>query len=282
MKKLPEKSLIALLFVLTTGAQTHALPVHQIQTRLQALVQRHRVPIAVLDLDETLIHSAQRKTTCYLSALKEHPTELAAWPALTRLAYESFSHSGQRLIRSLPNQYDSKTLFQRMSIQDASFIKAVDGFMIQCYLSGRYIEQDTAYAGAKSFLDLIYRAGGKIYFVTSRYQDVQFEPTLANLKHLGIFKDGASQLVLRARNESSLEFKKRAFNQIQNSLQPREEVFVVAENEAENLNAMIDAFPKAVPIYVMGATLNTSVTLNPNAPILKTRDFKESQTVFEQ
>ena len=212
----------------------------------------------------------------YLKAIEEHRNlELASWPGLVQNAFQHFSTEGEKLILSLPNAYDSKLLFQRMGIENADFIKAIDTLMIPIYLGGDFIELDTSYLGAASFLNSIYRVHGKVFFVTSRYQDVQTIPTLANLKKLGLYRRNASQLVLRKRGETSIQFKTRSFHDIKNSLSSKEEVFVVGENEPENLNAMIDAFPHAIPIFVQGAFLNGSVSLNPLAPILMTHDFRD-------
>jgi phosphoglycolate phosphatase-like HAD superfamily hydrolase len=270
------KSIFALL-VLSFSLNAQAFPLRQFAAHLHQWQTHHQTPVAVLDLDETMIHSAKRKTESYGRVLIDHQnTELAIYAKETKTAYQYFSTYGERLIRSLPNQYDSTALFHLMGIQNPDFVKTVDGLMISVYLSSEFLADDTAYDGAHEFLNLIYQAHGKVFFVTSRYADTQTQATVDNLNAQGLFHADQSVAVLRNRGEDSLAFKTRVFAQIKAGLGTSESVVVVGENEPENLNAMMSAFPAATPIFVTGAVLNGSVKLNSNSHLIITQDFLQN------
>ena len=268
--------ILSLFFVQITNTSL-AFPVQRTLQKIRSLEREGKIPVAVLDLDETLIHSDKRKVASYIEALKKYnTTTLGTWPGQSRMAYEKLSYAGEAPMRSLQNQYDSVALFNQMGIEDLNFIHVLDSLMLPIYLSGEFIFLDSVNRGAVGLLAAIYKAHGKIYFVTSRFEAAQGVATLESLRKLNLYDNaGQSVLVMRQEGESSLEFKIRSFQEIRSSVVGREEVFMVSENEPENLNAMIDVFPGAMPVFVTGAIMHTDVPLNPMVPIVYTEDFTE-------
>jgi len=274
------KFLLILSFVLLQGGTPgFAFPVQGTLQKIGAIQHLGQVPVAVMDLDETLIHSDKRKVASYIEALKNNATTgLSKWPTETKMAYEKLSYSGETPMRALSNQYDSIALFQHFGIQNLDFVHALDTLMLPIYLSGEYIFLDSANRGAVGLLSAIYRAGGKVFFVTSRFEGAQGPATMESLQKLNLYHNQEqSFLVLRREGETSLDFKKRSFQEIRSSLSSNENVFLVSENEPENLNAMIDSFPSAMPVFVIGAIMHLDVPLNPMAPIVYTSDFTERE-----
>jgi hypothetical protein len=264
-----------LLFVLLMPISTWAFPITQIQNSLMQLKQAGQTPIAVFDLDETLIHSAKRKAMSFIKAIERNQALLnSQWPTETKMAYEKLTYSGDSLIRGLSNQYDTAALFRKMGIRTASFVQKIDALALPIYLSNEFIYLDSALVGAVQLLNTVYRLQGKIYFVTARFKSTQYEETLRNLKTLG-FLQGSQQsfVVLRNDNEGSLDFKKRVFAQINASRGQNQVVALVGENEPENMNAMLVQFPNAIPVFVEGAIMNQNVQIPASPRVIFTKNF---------
>ena len=255
-------SLILVLFALISTS-SQAFPVDAVLARARAIQAQGHVPVAVFDLDETLIHSALRKALSYQEALVNNGAALdASFPGQAAKALAGIRQKGELAIRKLENQYDSNSLFRQFGIFDPAFVAKLDSLMLPIYLSNEFIAQDTAYQGAVQLLAGIYQANGVVYFVTSRYVDTQMTATQQSLSHLHLFLDAnRSRLMMRNEGETSIAFKTRAFQSIQQSLGTVGEVMIAAENEPENLNAMAVAFPNAILTFIRGAILNQTVGL---------------------
>lgn len=205
----------------------------------------------VFDLDETLVDSRLRR---YLSYRDAAEIACAANPAPAECAKARQLRYEDGL--SLRNAYSHIELMGRLGIDVGSaFAKAWESAMVATYLSGKYMEFDTPVPGADAFIrDLVDSCGRgvPIYYVTARYADTQLAGTLASLRKLG-FLDGVPDagVVLRVRGEDSLAFKERAFREIR--AKEGATARGVFENEPENLNAMVRAFPEAQAIFVLGA-----------------------------
>ena len=267
------KNLIILLACLTIPLQSFSFPVDYFQRTLhQKIVQKGKKPVLVLDLDESTVHSAKRKTMSYIEQNRSALSTL--WPHETEIAFRTFTYSGEKTIRGLSNQYDSLELFAKMGVHNQDFIKKLDSLMISIYLSSDFIYLDSPYRGILELLNQVSLLKGKVYFVSSRFEASQMSATAENLKakHLtSAFTH--SYLVMRKTDETSISFKTRAFRDIRLQLSDTDTVLMVVENEPENLNAMIDNFPDAIPVFVQGAVLNTTVNINPSASVIYTRDF---------
>lgn len=267
--------MLIILFTLPWSSLAFAFPLDLVKARLNHLQQAHQKPVAVFDLDETLVHSMKRMAMSYQKAIElNRSTLIQKWPVATRITEDQFREKGEKLLRSLSNQYDSQALFQRMGIQDRSFIEAIEGFRLPIYLSNEFIPFDTAYRGAVQLLNLVYQAKGRVNFVSSRYESTQFSGTLRNLVDLHLYRN-SKQSIIRLRNdgERSIDFKVRIFSEIKAGLAEDETVFMVGENEPENFNALTEAFPKALAVFVEGAKLNSKVTIHPVPGMVITRNF---------
>ena len=252
-----------------------AFPMQTLDQELNRIVVKGKTPVAIFDLDETLIHSSKRSVFSYTKAIERNYALLSSqWPNETRVAYERLTYSGESLVRSMANQYDEVALFRQMNIRNLDFIQKLASLRLPIYLSNEFIYLDSAYRGAVQLLDQIYQSGGRIYFVSSRYQVAQGTETLRSLQKLNFLRDPKrSVVILRNNQEASIDFKKRAFAQIKSNCTTRDEVVLVGENEPENINAMMAQFPSAMAVFVEGAVLNQKVQILPSFKLIFTKNF---------
>lgn len=275
--KIATKTIVLLTTALALGAPSNsiAFPVHRISAEITRAVYSGKRPVAVVDLDETVLHSTRRHILSYRAAVQRNLAKFSArYPMETQILLRTTEIKQHELLMSLPNRYDLKAWLGRMGIQNELFRLELNQVSLPIYLSQEFMHLDRAYHGAQALLDLFYRSGGEVYFVSSRYRTQQYDATVHRLILSRLYRSSRySHVVLREDGEASLDFKVRAFNQIRRATQDYHQVVLVAENEPENLNAMIKTFPAAIPVYVVGAILNTTVSVSPAARLIRTKTY---------
>lgn len=215
-----------------------------------ATIAHATTPVVVSDLDETLIDSSTRRLLSFRDAMTEQ--------CGTERRGDCAKVAGINIeeIQALSNRYDFGPLFDRIGVS-STFRTLLEKRALEIYLSGKYLDLDQAVPGAVEFIQTEQARGAKVFFVSSRYDDVQRTGTLNSLQNLGLLIEGdRNEVILRARGMSSIEFKKKAFAEIRRwSESHGGQVELVMENEPENMNAMLDAFPGAMAVFVDGAWL---------------------------
>jgi hypothetical protein len=269
-----KKIWFGLMFVISTSAFGALNP--KIAVKLDREIQKVQAlgmrPIGVFDLDETLLHSDRRRVHSYIESVRAAQGTLG-WPnEVNRLLSVDFNTAMQVLYRT-SNQYDLAEWLQGLGISSPAFNMAMERLWLPLYLSPRFMHLDRAINGSVELLQKFYRAGGRVYFVSSRYQSQQLEPTLQRLVRSGLYANSnQSAVILRRDNEDSAAFKERAFMEIRTQSQGVGKVVLTAENEPENLNLMMRIFPDALPIFVTGAYLKPE-PLKSHPQLMKVRHF---------
>jgi len=213
---------------------------------------RGNIPVAVFDLDETLVNSTPRRYLALQSAL---PALAAQFPAeVEKLRSVRLEH-----LLSLQNRYSITELLAKAGIQNAQFQSQLDAQFVPHYLSSEYIAFDRDIAcGAKFIRDLV-KMGVVPVYISSRYARTQMAGTVANLQELQITRPNETyRIILRPDGMSSIDFKKMAFAKVKSlgsELGKPVDIVLAVENEPENMNAMTAEFPEAYRFFVKGAFL---------------------------
>ncbi len=232
----------------------HARSLHDAGTR----------PVIVMDLDETVIDSTPRRFHSIQKALNE--------VALTPQERQALSTIGFYDLYRLENRYDLTPIYQKLAISKDTASR-FDAYVVQVYLSGFGLEYDVPMAGADHYVQELRDAGARIIFVSSRYDRTQRQGTVANLIALKMLEaDQACDVILRPDGMTSIDFKRWAFSQITG------DVIGVFENEPENINAMVEAFPKAQAVFMEGAWIHPG-PISPQA--VQITDYIVGQVVEE-
>lgn len=231
-----------------------------------------KVPVFVFDLDETLVYSHARRYMSYRDALSM-PDLLGKFPAEMKLAM----NLKYEMILNQNNTYSAAELFNNLGIFNVEFIAEIEKRMLSFYLTDKHMMFDTEIPGASAFIKQLRNAGAYIYFVSSRYNNTQFYGTYYSLLNMGFinYGEGGYEVLLRPWGMNSIDFKKMAFSSIaqKNNINGKEAVVMfVFENEPENINAMVETFPSALPVFIDGAFIkNLPVT----AKALRIKNYLE-------
>ncbi len=211
-------------------------------------------PVVVMDLDETTVDSIPRRFASLQGALPAACVGVAH-----RLDCDRLEKVKLRDLYELKNRYDFSELLVAAQVAPSSWSSDLEKAMVSEYLSGAHIELDRAVPGADHFIDELHTSGAKIVYVTSRFEDVQGAPTRRSLEVLGYMNPAQlSELFLRTRGQSSIDFKQKTYETIQQEVTTSPTpaaVLAVFENEPENMMALASHFPEALRVFVLGAMI---------------------------
>src|SRR5690606_11964712 len=166
--------------------------------------------IVIMDVDETILDTHSRKYQAYLASVKLH---CGHFEELEKKSSDCEKLIGLSKIDfyKMSNGYSSYELLARLGISWSELAQKITVSMIDFYLSGRWLEEDSPISGANTFVRRLKRAGATVYFVTSRFEDTQKESSLMRLKELGFLQTGEEdKIIFRKQNEESQAFKARA------------------------------------------------------------------------
>lgn len=267
--------LVALVCLFSSQPQAQALP-PSLQTLAQTLQNEAQstglLPIAVADLDETLIDSTPRRFAAFQAVFDAHCTEDPKNAACLKGRGLNISE-----LYSVPNRYDHKPLFLALGIAPSLLAASQqESEMVAFYLSGEFMTLDQAVPGASEFIRSLLDAGVMVFYVSSRFDDVQRAGTEAVLKRLGMLNSSplTPEILLRKRGQSSIEFKRESFKRIVEYAQGHQgRVRLAMENEPENMNAMGEIFPEAIRVFVQGAILKPEPLRDPER-VLQIPNFR--------
>lgn len=230
------------------------------QKLIQKTLKSGHTPVAIFDLDETLIDTQTRKVLGLRDAARELKGDGADGARGAVLSYRLASLYEQS------NRYDLEQMLKTAGIAtDSPFFKPLIVATMTTYNSGEYIDFDRQVPCAVSFVRKIMRPvrGQGVFpvFLTGRNEANLGAATLQSLKTLGFIRNGDAFL-LKLKGDSKehdAEFKERVALGLLPELKKKginqAEVVLVAENEPKNLNLLSNVFPKAVRIFIGGAQI---------------------------
>jgi hypothetical protein len=223
-------------------AAAHAVEYHpealiqvgQDAARLRAHGER---PVVLLDIDDTLTDSRTR-TAPILRALAQDPGFQARFPQAAR-----------RMASAVPYQmhYELADSLKELGVTDPEALKEATAFWMPRFFSNA-CAGDQPLPGAVGYARWLVSQGATLVYLTGRDSPRMGAGTVHGLKWHG-FPVGAPQTVLMMKldkDQDDVVFKKQAFERVR-ALGP---VVAVFENEPRNINAMHEAFPRALPIFV--------------------------------
>ena len=213
------------------------------------LSQNGSIPLIVMDLDETVVDSTDRRFAAFQRSAQTLCSTTA--PRDCPLALNLRRSDLQRI----SNPYDSTSLFDRLGIKSPEFRKKWESTMVDEYLSGSGMELDDEVPGARSFISELGHAGAHVIYISARFESKQGFGTLQSLSHLGLLEWGWPKVILRPDHEDSLAFKVRAIRSIEFPEGQDSAVIALFENEPENLNAWSHEFPDAQAFFLERAVM---------------------------
>lgn len=206
-------------------------------------------PVVIMDLDDTLIDTGERNLRIFqefaaqASVQRDYPADAAKISA----------------VKLEQIKYLTDDTLNGIGVTDKAVQKLVSEFWLARFFTNAYCGLDVAILGAPAYARALERAGAKIVYLTGRDAPRMYDGTVQSLKANSFPLVGAiADLIMKPDAKmDDLTFKKDAFARIQQM----GEVVAVFENEPANVNAMADAFPSAIGVF-----LDTKHSPKPDVP----------------
>jgi hypothetical protein len=222
---------------LRTGAVAYsAVVLDQVAEQVRTADKANH-PMVVFDLDDTLF-DVRTRTLSILHEFAANPEVQAEYPEIAdKLAKAALSDM----------RYDPKGAFDQLGVHDDAVLAKWKAFWAPRFFSDRYCERDDTVAGAAAYAKRLVDLGARVVYLSGRDIARMQKGTLAGLKTRGLPTGHKTSLILKPdAKDDDLVFKKNAFAAIAKMGQ----VIAAFENEPKNLNAMGEAFPKAVLVFL--------------------------------
>lgn len=230
-----------------------------LEDRVVKMAHQGRQPVVIFDLDDTLINTRERT----VRILKE----IARTPAFSH----AYPREADRLNRIKPSEvrYEIKQILTALSIYSAAVEKVLATLWNARFFTNEYCRRDESILGGVDYVWSLFQKGAKIFYLTGRDVPRMEDGTGESLHNLGFPMGVHTKLLMKPNQEmTDLEYKQRVFQ----SIQKEGDVVGVFENEPANLNAMADAFPKALPIFL--DTIHSNHPAVPTASAVWIKNFE--------
>lgn len=195
----------------------------------------HKHPVAVFDLDDTLFATAPRTFHILLDWL-DSPEGKAYAASREKLEHMELG-------------YDLDPTLVAIGIPQAG-MKSAEKWWVKRFFSSDYLKYDTPNPGAVPFTNKIFKDGATVVYLTGRNKEMR-PGTEEALKHYGFPwspKDGRTMLVTKTVfRQKDDEFKFAAVQDVEKKVGPVE---LAVDNEPRNVNAMHDACPRAIAVWL--------------------------------
>jgi hypothetical protein len=194
-----------------------------------------REPIAVLDVDLTLVDNAPRSRAIF-----------AAWCETVRSRWAGASQAAQ-WVNEMPIVFDVRTNITTLGVHDPDLAQEALAFWFDGFFRGEFLDRDVALDGAVEAVARLREAQVTILYLTARLQRMGPD-TMRSLDALG-FPVGVDGTILTMKDRFKTPdrvFKERALRWIGSLGTP----ILCADNEPGHVNAMRSAFPDALVALV--------------------------------
>ncbi len=218
--------------------------------------EKPQTPVVVFDLDDT-IFDARSRTLPILHELAHDPILRDHPQAAKRLS--------EAKLEDL--RYELDRTFSALGIEDAVALEKAKTYWAPRFFSDKYCAADTPIPGAVAYLNWLHQLGARIVYFSGRDVLRMQRGTLLSLKKSGFPTGKRTELVLKPRPDvDDYAFKLGAMEKIQKLGR----VTAAFENEPKNLNALGEAFPKAVLVF-----LDTRHSQAPDVPTAEAHWVKD-------
>ncbi len=215
-----------------------------------------RPPLAVFDLDSTLLSTQQRNWAILNEFAGQPETPPALRPLVERL---TASDMGWNIMEDI----------HRRGFEDLATLKQLRKFWLKRFFHDDYLHHDEPLPGAVDFVRDLHDAGGHVVYLTGRDEPGMGRGTRASLRDKGFPMDGERiHLRLKPRfQDEGLAFKRSVLAE----LKRMGRVLTAAENEPANANMFVAEFPEATVLFI-------ETVHSPNPPpladgIVRLKDF---------
>jgi phosphoglycolate phosphatase-like HAD superfamily hydrolase len=197
--------------------------------------RKNRLPVAVLDVDLTLMENAPRTR----AILRDYALSLSSkWPG----AFDAAERA-----ESMPLVFSILENLQALGLESSERVNGGINFWKKTFFSNAYCTLDTPFPGAVDTVRHLHRMGCTIAYVTARRVSMLAGTTESFLKHG--FPLGVPGTILSLKNDPTQPDKAYKIEALEWIAQLGE-VVICAENEPAYINLMHQAFPDAMSVLI--------------------------------
>lgn len=201
--------------------------------------------IALIDIDSTVMDTGPRNLAILEEAAREAFPELRDAEGHMKEAVQGWNITSA-LARRLGLSPERRDELRK--------------FWADRFFTGPWLEHDTPYPGAVSFLRLLAGLGAELVYFTGRDLPNMAEGTLESFRRHGVPHDEENGFIFKPDPaEEDLAFKERSLGE----LSGRGRVLLALENEPANANRIHRAFPRALTLFVETITTENPEPLDP-------------------
>jgi hypothetical protein len=209
----------------------------QVKETVRISATEGKAPVIVFDLDDTLYDMRPRTL---------HIVKAFASLSETQKRYGKSASIASRATLDLM-QYDPADSFQRAGFEESEAIAEGKRFWKDQFFSNASCERDVPLPGAVAYVKQLWESGAQIVYLSGRNIPKMLDGTQKSLKKEGFPLGLRTHLILKPRFEmDDLEFKKEAMQKIASL----GKVVAAFENEPRNLNALGEAFPQSILVFL--------------------------------
>ncbi len=227
--------------------------------RIDATLQRGRLPLCVFDLDSTLFSTAPRNLRILHDFVEAHADDHPHLRAVAeRIGLDDMG-------------WNVHLDVQRFGVTDQRLLEGLKRFWFEHFFTDEYLAHDLPVKGAAGFVHACHARGALIYYLTGRHVGGMEMGSVRSLREHGFpFWRGRCVLHLKPSFEmNDRAFKDDALNDIRSY---RGDVVATFENEPGNANLFLRAFPDA--LHVLLTTIHSPEAEKPSRELVLTDDFE--------
>lgn len=235
---------------------------NKILQQIVEVASQGHTPVLLFDIDDTLVHTRERSQRIFREFAQQESIQ-SQYPDIAQKLLS---------VKMVEIKYKLNETFRDLGIANANVLKLANAFWLARFFTNEYAALDAPISGAAQFLNKVVKAGAKIVYLTGRDAPNMEMGTRSNLKR-NFFPHSSENSILLMKPDIKMDdliFKKDSFSKVAQMGR----VIGVFENEPANLNAMMEAFPEAIGVFV--ETIHSPKPDVPNANAIWIKEYSQA------
>ncbi len=205
--------------------------------KIQQLITTTEKPVVIFDLDDTLFYSSSRTFIIFKELANSDEFQ------------EKYPDQVKKLLKIKQSEieYSIKETLTNAGITHEEFLNEALDYWKERFFTDEYVKEDTPVEGGREYVHKLKYLGATIVYLTGRDHTMR-AGTIESLENSGFPYDAITSILITKERFDipDIDYKKAAFKKIDKL----GNVVAFFENEPKNLNAMIENFPNAVPVFL--------------------------------
>lgn len=231
----------------------------EVLDRVGHRVRRGVLPVVVFDLDSTLFSTRARNLRILRDFADDHGAD---YPGLVDVA---------AAMREEELGWGITGDARARGLEDPAALDHLGRYWMQRFFTSEYVLHDKPTPGAVEYVSRVHELGALVYYLTGRHVSDMGAGTVKALTDAGfpLWRGRVALHLKPAFDDDDREFKDDALTDIRSH---HGDVVATFENEPENANLFVSAFPDALNFLLQ--TVHSPRPIEPVAELVKVPDFR--------